>query len=124
MKQVAGQLRLDLAQYRELEAFAQFGSDLDTETQAKLDRGARMQELLKQDQYDVFSVADQVSVIYAGSEGYLDKIEIENIRKWEREFLEYMHENYSELMKKINQGEKIEGKIEDQLRKAIDSFEL
>jgi F-type H+-transporting ATPase subunit alpha len=91
MKNVAGGLRLDLASFRELEAFAQLGTDLDPVTQAKLDRGYRMVELLKQPQYSPMNVVDQIMVIFAGTAGHLDKIPVEKIARWEKEFLEFIH---------------------------------
>ena len=91
MKNVAGGLRLDLASFRALEAFAQLGTDLDPETQAKLDRGYRMVELLKQPQYKPLNVVDQIMVIYAGTQGFLDDVAIPDVRRWESEFLEYIH---------------------------------
>ncbi|MBD3281088.1 F0F1 ATP synthase subunit alpha [Candidatus Dojkabacteria bacterium] len=122
MKQVAGQLRLDLAQYRELAAFAQFGSELDKETQEKLDRGARMQELLKQPQYDPLDVAEQVLILFAGTRGFLDKIEVEKILDWERQFLTYINAEHRQLVDRLNKGEKIEGKQEKEIEKIINKF--
>ena len=90
MKQVAGPLRLSLAQYRELEAFAQFGSDLDAATQKQLARGARLVEVLKQPQYQPMPVEQQVAIIYAVTNGYLDDVEVRHIRQWERDFLAYL----------------------------------
>ncbi|MEL7497947.1 MAG: F0F1 ATP synthase subunit alpha [Planctomycetota bacterium] len=91
MKNVAGGLRLQLAAFRALEAFAQLGTDLDAATQANLDRGYRMVELLKQPQYKPLHVADQIMVIYAGTQGYLDNVAVEHVRRWESEFLEFVH---------------------------------
>src|SRR5438045_5353297 len=94
MRQVAGTLRLDLAQYRELAAFAQFGSDLDKSTQAQLNRGARLVEILKQPQYEPLAVERQVAIIFAGTNGYLDTIPIAEVRNFETElhkFLETRH---------------------------------
>src|ERR1041385_8105384 len=90
MKQVAGPLRLNLAQFRELEAFAQFGSDLDAATQKQLARGARLGEVLKQPQYGPMPVERQVAVIYAVTNGFLDDVDVRHIRQWERDFLEYL----------------------------------
>ncbi len=92
MKNVAGGLRLDLAAFRELEAFAQLGTDLDAMTQARLDRGYRMVELLKQPQYKPLNVVDQILMIYAGTTGLLDKIPVKDIRRWEQEFLQHVHD--------------------------------
>ena len=91
MKNVAGGLRLDLASFRELEAFAQLGTDLDPVTQAKLDRGYRMVELLKQPQYKPLNVVDQIMVIFAGTTGRLDRVAVADVRRWEQEFLEFIH---------------------------------
>jgi F-type H+/Na+-transporting ATPase subunit alpha len=90
MKKVAGGLRLDLAAFRELEAFAQMGTDVDAATQARLDRGYRMVEILKQGQYQPLNVVDQVLVIYAGTRGHLDKIPTKDVAAWEKTFLEFM----------------------------------
>ncbi|GAB7021963.1 F0F1 ATP synthase subunit alpha [Salidesulfovibrio brasiliensis] len=122
MKQVAGTLRLDLAQYRELAAFAQFGSDLDKATQAKLNRGARMVELLKQPQYQPLSVEEQVSVLYAGTRGYMDDIEVESVQKFEAEFLEFMRNAKSDILKDIVEKQQIDDDIEGRLKSAIDEF--
>ena len=101
MKQVAGQLRLDLAQYRELEAFAKFGSDLDKTTQRQLRRGETMMELLKQDQYQPMTVAEQVVVLYLGVRGHLDDIDVEEIRRFEGEYLKFMQTEGKDVVEKI-----------------------
>src|SRR6185503_16876959 len=98
MRQVAGRLRLDLAQYRALAAFAQFGSDLDKTTQAQLTRGERMVELLKQGQFQPMSVESQVLSIWAGSEGFLDDVPVAAVRKFETEWLAFLDKNYSEVV--------------------------
>ena len=90
MKNVAGSLRLDLASFRELEAFAQLGTDLDPATQARLDRGYRMVELLKQSQYNPLTMTDQVMLIFAGTKGYLDEVPLADVGRWQDEFLEFM----------------------------------
>ncbi len=102
MKNVAGGLRLDLASFRELEAFAQLGTDLDPVTQAKLDRGYRMVELLKQPQYKPMNVVDQIMVIYAGTAGHLDKVAVENIARWETEFLDFIHSKKKDVWENLN----------------------
>ncbi|MGF7183929.1 F-type H+-transporting ATPase subunit alpha [Desulfitispora alkaliphila] len=122
MKQVAGRLRLDLAQFRELAAFAQFGSDLDKATQARLARGERMQEILKQGQYDPMAVEEQVVVIYAAVNGFLDDLPVDQVKKFEREYLEYMRNSKSDLMKNIVEKGKLEKDLEEQLKKALDDF--
>ncbi len=103
MKNVAGGLRLDLASFRELEAFAQLGTDLDAATQSKLDRGYRMVELLKQPQYRPLNVVDQVMVIYAGTKGFLDKVPVSAVGKWEREFLDFVHTKKQEVWDLLDQ---------------------
>ena len=104
MKNVAGGLRLDLASFRELEAFAQLGTDLDAATQSKLDRGYRMVELLKQAQYNPLSVVDQIMVVYAGTKGFLDKVPRNSVSKWEREFLEFVHNKKQEVWDLVDQN--------------------
>ncbi len=101
MKKVAGRLRLDLAQYRELEAFARFGSDLDKTTQAFLTRGSRLVELLKQGQYEPVPVEKQVVSIFVGTSGYLDNIPVEHVRRFEKEFLEMMERKHSDILQEI-----------------------
>jgi F-type H+-transporting ATPase subunit alpha len=103
MKKVAGGLRLDLAAFRELEAFAQLGTDLDAATQSRLDRGYRMVEILKQGQYQPLNVVDQVLIIFAGTRGYLDKVPINQVPAWERAFLTFMRDQKSDLRDKIAQ---------------------
>ncbi len=106
MKKYAGSLRLDLAQFRELEAFAQLGTELDAATQKQLDRGQRLVEILKQGQYVPMSVAEQVSIIFAGTQGYLDKIPVNKVKDFERSFLQHMNESHPELLDEItNTGE-------------------
>ncbi len=122
MKQVAGQLRLDLAQYRELAAFAQFASDLDRRTRDRLERGQRMTELLKQPQYQPMPFAKQVISIFAGARGYLDDQPIDKISDFERALLRYLDQNNAELEKKIADEGKISEEIEGALRKAIEEF--
>lgn len=102
MKNVSGGLRLDLAAFRELEAFAQLGTDLDPETQAKLDRGYRMVELLKQPQFKPLNVVDQIMVIFAGTAGYLDEIPVVDISRWEVEFLEYIETKKKDVWDNLN----------------------
>jgi len=101
MKKVAGRLRLDLAQYRELEAFARFGSDLDKTTQAFLTRGSRLVELLKQGQYEPVPVEKQVVSIFVGTSGYLDNIPVEHVRRFEKEFLEMMERKHPDILQEI-----------------------
>src|SRR4051794_16232855 len=101
MKKVAGGLRLDLAQFRSLAAFAQFGSDLDKATQRQLDRGLRLTELLKQPQYQPLSMADQVALIYAGTKGYLDNVSVDRVKEWQGTFLRTLNTQYAELATSI-----------------------
>ncbi|HAG09530.1 MAG TPA: F0F1 ATP synthase subunit alpha, partial [Desulfotomaculum sp.] len=122
MKQVAGRLRLDLAQYRELAAFAKFGSDLDKATLARLNRGEHMMELLKQNQYVPMSTEDQVLVIYAGANGYLDDLPTEKVLNFEAEFLKFMHQNKSEIGASIAKTGEIGKDIEENFKSAISEF--
>ena len=122
MKKIAGSLRLDLAQYRELEAFAQFGSDLDKATQEQLTRGERLVEILKQPQYQPMPVEEQIVLIYAGTKGYLDSLPVEDLGRFEAEFLEAMRTKYAEILKKIRDEKELTDKIDESLAKAIDKF--
>jgi F-type H+-transporting ATPase subunit alpha len=122
MKQVAGSLRLDLANFRELEAFAQLGTELDAATQRQLDRGYRMVELLKQVQFKPMDVLDQVMVIFAGSRGFLDKVPQRQVLAWETQFLRYMHEQRREIVAALRESRKITPEIEKQLSDAITGF--
>jgi F-type H+-transporting ATPase subunit alpha len=122
MKQVAGRLRLDLAQFRELAAFAQFGSDLDKATKSQLDRGHRMMELLKQPQYVPMPVEEQVMSIYSGINGYLDSVPVEQVTHFEQEFLKFMRANYTEVIKSIKERKLIDKDTEEALKKAIIEF--
>jgi len=122
MKKVAGSLRLDLAQYRELAAFAQFGSDLDKATQARLARGERMTEILKQEQYRPMPVADQVAIIYAAVNGYLDDIPLDQVRKFEADFLGYLRSTQPEILKSIKESGSLVDDNVARLNKAIKEF--
>ena len=122
MKQVAGRLRLDLAQYRELAAFAQFGSDLDKATQARLARGERMMELLKQNQYSPMAVEDQVAAIYVAVNGHLDDIAVSEVKKFEAEFLSYLKNSRPEILKNIVETGKLEKDNEEALVGVIKEF--
>jgi F-type H+-transporting ATPase subunit alpha len=108
MKQIAGSLRLDLANFRSLEAFAQLGTDLDKATQAQLDRGYRMVEILKQPQYKPMHVIDQVLVLYAGTKGYLDKVPLKQVAAWEEQFLRFMHEQKADVWEALNKERKLQ----------------
>jgi F-type H+/Na+-transporting ATPase subunit alpha len=122
MKQVAGTLRLDLAQYREMAAFAQFGSELDKATQAQLARGVRMVELLKQGQYQPMPVADQVLSIYAGVNGFLDDVAVNKVREFEEELLRYIAQHHPELRKEMTTISKIDDKVGGKLKEVITTF--
>ena len=122
MKQVAGQLRLDLAQYRELEAFAKFGSDLDKATQEQLRRGQVMMELLKQDQYSPMSVEKQVVVLLLGIEGYLDDIPIEQICKFEAEFLKFMDSEGKDVLEAIKTEKELSAESSESIGKLVEEF--
>ncbi|HUQ18975.1 MAG TPA: F0F1 ATP synthase subunit alpha [Gemmatimonadaceae bacterium] len=122
MKSVAGRLRLDLAQYRELEAFASFASDLDAATKKQLERGARTVEILKQPQFQPMPVEQQVIVIFAVSNGYIDTVPVPEIREWERAFLEYMGAENPQITEAIKKEKVISKELEASLRKAIESF--
>jgi F-type H+-transporting ATPase subunit alpha len=122
MKKVAGGLRLDLAAFRELEAFAQLGTELDKATQLQLDRGYRMVELLKQPQYQPLSATDQVMSIYAGTEGYLDDVPVKEVPRWEAEFLRFMHEEKSDVVHLIDTGKKLTDEVVSKLKAALGDF--
>src|SRR5579859_6648991 len=122
MKQVAGTLKLDLAQFRDLAAFAQFGSDLDRATKAKIDRGVRQQEIMKQKQYQPMPVEHQIMIIYAASKGYLDQVPVEKVAEWESQFHQYMDANYADLVKTVfDTTVTNKKKIPDELFKQIEA---
>src|SRR5579859_3475273 len=122
MKQVSGTLKLDLAQFRELAAFAQFGSDLDKTTRAKIDRGVRQQEIMKQKQYQPMPVEHQIMIIYAASKGYLDQVPVEKVAEWESQFHQYMDANYADLVKTVfDTTVTNKKKIPDELFKQIEA---
>src|SRR5689334_9331426 len=122
MKQVAGTLRIDLAQYRDLAAFAQFGSDLDKATQQQLNRGAKLTELLKQPQYSPMPVEQQVISIWAGTKGYLDDIAIDSVKKFESGLLGFVENTRGSLLEKLRERKKIDDEIEGELRAAVAEF--
>jgi len=121
MKKVAGKMKLSMAQFRELEAFAQFASDLDADTKKQIDLGARLVEILKQPQFEPMSVANQVAIIYAVSNGYASDVEVKKVREWETKMHEFLGKSKSTLLEKINKGEWDE-KIENELKNAIEEF--
>jgi F-type H+-transporting ATPase subunit alpha len=123
MKSVAGSIKLELAQYREMAAFAQFGSDLDAATQRLLNRGARLTELLKQPQYAPLTNAEQVVVIYTGTKGFLDRLAVKDVGRFERGLLSHLRNNHRALLDKIrDEDQKIAGQIEKEIVAAIESF--
>ncbi len=122
MKQVAGSIKLELAQYREMAAFAQFGSDLDASTQRLLNRGARLTELLKQPQYSPMPVEEQVVAIYAGVRGYLDALEVRDITRFESELLDEMRDKHADLLAEIREKGELTDEIDGRLKAALDAF--
>ena len=122
MKKVAGTIKLDLAQYREMEAFAQFGSDLDAATQKMLNRGVRLTELLKQDQYVPMAVEDQVVSIFSGVRGYLDGVEVDQIGRFEQEFLNDMRDNKPDILSSIRETGDMSDDVEKELRVHLEEF--
>jgi F-type H+-transporting ATPase subunit alpha len=122
MKKIAGRLRLDLAQYRELAAFAQFGSDLDKTTQAQLTRGERMVELLKQGQYQPLTVDRQVAIVYAGTNGYLDDIPVTSVRAFEVGLYDFLDKKYADMLHDLRAKYELTESIEGRLKKAIEEY--
>ncbi len=122
MKQVAGRLRLDMAQFREVQAFAQFASDLDRATQMQLARGLRLQEILKQPQFQPMPVEEQVMIIFAGTQGYLDDIPVELVRAFEDGFHPFMREKYPDIGEKIRREKQLDADTEADLRRAIEEY--
>ena len=122
MKQVSGRLRLDLAQFRELEAFAQFGSELDKATMQQLERGRRMVEILKQRQYVPMTVVEQIAIIFAGTRGHLDDVPVERIHDFERSYLEYLRSAHGDLLQKIRDEKALSEEIETALAESVKSF--
>ncbi len=122
MRQVAGSLRLDMAQFRALAAFAQFGSELDKATQAQLGRGQRLTELLKQDQFQPLPVEKQVLGIFAGTNGYVDDIPVEDVRRFERELYTFVETNYNAVLKTLADKKAIDDGLRAEMKKAIDDF--
>lgn len=121
-KQVAGKLRLDLAQFRELEAFAQFASDLDKATKQQLLRGQKLTDVLKQPQYQPLSVAEQVSILFAANEGLLDDVESKNIKDFKKDWFDYFNANLPDLVKNLNAGEALSDEDKETLKNALLKF--
>ncbi len=122
MKKIAGSLRLELAQYRELAAFAQFGSDLDKATQRQIERGSRLMEILKQPQYTPLAVEKQILVIFAATQGYIDTIDVKKIPHFENALYEFFDTRYASLLEEIRNKKEIGKELETKLRKALDEF--
>ena len=122
MKQVAGSIKLELAQYREMEAFAQFASDLDPATQKLLARGARLTQLLKQPQYSPLAMEEQVLVIYAGTKGYLDDVAVANVSDYEQKLLDDVRANGKDILKVIREQQKLDDKLEADIKKFLEKF--
>ena len=122
MRQVAGSLRLDLAQYRELAAFAQFGSDLDKATQAQLNRGRRLVEILKQPQYQPLAVEKQVAIIYAATKGFLDNVAIEDVRRYEEDLYRYLEASHPAVLTGIAEKKTLDDETKTALEAALKEF--
>jgi F-type H+-transporting ATPase subunit alpha len=122
MKKVAGTLRLDMAQFRELEAFAQFGSDLDKATQRQLNRGQRLVEVLKQQQFQPMPAEKEVAILFAGANGYLDEWPVEAVGEYESQMLEFMESRHSDILNDIKEKEDITDETEEKMKKALDEF--
>jgi F-type H+-transporting ATPase subunit alpha len=122
MKKVAGKLKIELSQYRDLEAFAQFGSDLDPATQRQLARGARLVEILKQPQYQPVPVEKQVAIIYAVTNGHLDDVEVPQIRQWERDFLAFLEAQHPAVLSDIRTKKVLDDDLTGRLKAAIAAF--
>jgi F-type H+-transporting ATPase subunit alpha len=122
MKEVAGSLRLDLSQYRELEAFAAFASDLDAASKAQLDRGVRLVELLKQPQYSPLAVEDQVVAIFLGTQGHLDSVPAEDVTRFVDELLEHVKASHADILKGIKESKKLSEDNEEKLVSVINDF--
>jgi F-type H+-transporting ATPase subunit alpha len=123
MKQVAGGLRLDLAAFRSLEAFAQLGTELDKASQSQLDRGYRMVEVLKQPAFAPMNVIDQVLILFAGTNGFIDKVPVKSVAAWQDQFLKFMREQKAELRNKLAKDKKLSKELEADLRKAVEAFQ-
>jgi len=122
MKKVAGSIKLELAQYREMAAFAQFGSDLDASTQKLLNRGARLTELLKQAQFSPMPFEEQVVSIYAGTNGFLDVVPVNRVNEYEAAMLSYMRNEHGSVLESIRTSQKFEGEVADKTKAALQAF--
>jgi F-type H+-transporting ATPase subunit alpha len=122
MKQVAGRLRLELAQYRELAAFAKFGSDLDKATQAQLARGSRLTEILKQGQYTPIPVEKQITLLYAGTNGFIDTYPEGVLKRYEDEMLKFMESKHADILKELKEKQQIDAGLDERINKALEEF--
>lgn len=121
MKKLGSPLKAQLSQYRDLEAFAQFGSDLDKETQRSLDRGRRLMEILKQPQFSPDPVYVQAALIYAGSNGYISDVPLDRVKEWERDFIKFMDTSYPQIQETIRENPRLDA-VEADLKKALKQF--
>jgi F-type H+-transporting ATPase subunit alpha len=122
MKKVAGKLKLDMAQFREMEAFAQFGSDLDEKTRQTIERGKRTVEILKQDQYEPMPVENQAAIIYAVTNGFLDDVAVEKVRDWEKDFHKFLASSAKDALNLICEKKELSDEVVSKLEKAIKEF--
>jgi len=122
MKQVAGQLKGDLAQFRELAAFAQFGSDLDAKTQAQIDRGKRIMEVFKQPQYNPIPVEVQVAVLWAVQNGYVDQVPVEQVKEFQNKLMDFLNTRKTELLGKIHKERQLGDALKTDLKTTLDEF--
>ena len=122
MKSIAGTMRLDLAQYREMAAFAQFASDLDAKTRAQLERGARLVEILKQGQYVPLSVEKQILIIYAATQGYVDEYPVSSLGRYEQELYKYVESKHASVLTEILEKKALDDDLKAKLKKALDGF--
>ncbi len=122
MRKVAGTLRIDMSQYQELEGFAQFGSELDKESQRQIARGKRMSELLKQNQYSPLHVGEEVLVLYAGVNGYLDTVEVSDVHEYEKQLLAYVRAEQTALLDELNSANELSKELEEKIRTALETF--
>jgi F-type H+-transporting ATPase subunit alpha len=122
MKKVSGSIKLELAQYREMAAFAQFGSDLDASTQKLLNRGARLTELLKQPQFSPLPFEEQTVSIFAGTSGYLDSVDANRVTEYETAMLSFIRSEHKDILTEIRTSQKFEGETKDKLAAALDTF--
>lgn len=124
MKKVASQLKLDLAQFQELAAFAQFAQDLDVATRKRIDRGQRLMELLKQGQFEPMPMEEQVAILFAGNEGYLDSVPLEKVRDFEKKLIVYLKDHHAKILETIRDSRDFSDETREQLKKALESFKM